>query len=206
VDGVDRVPISSIFNTNYDNNPSGWDLSENTSVPTFWDMTLYTDGTYWYTGSDAAYSISTPGTWNYLVITDDGTNILLYVNAQVGNATTVAASGYTPQGLNGDETVAGTNEVIGQRSDVENFGANAGVADVAFYNYALTPAQIQAHYLNKPSLTIAQSSGKTTLTWPVGVLLGTSDLTQPFQPVAGATSPFPIPLTNSQFFYEVVVH
>ncbi|HEV7924583.1 MAG TPA: hypothetical protein VGR14_04465, partial [Verrucomicrobiae bacterium] len=119
---------------------------------------------------------------------------------------TVAASGYTPQGLNGDETVAGTNEVIGQRSDVENFGANAGVADVAFYNYALTPAQIQAHYLNKPSLTIAQSSGQTTLTWPVGVLLGTSDLTQPFQPVAGATSPFPIPLTNSQFFYEVVVH
>lgn len=206
VDGVDRVPISSIFNTNYDNNPSGWDLSENTSVPTFWDMTLYTDGTYWYTGSDAAYSISTPGTWNYLVITDDGTNILLYVNAQVGNATTVAASGYTPQGLNGDETVAGTNEVIGQRSDVENFGANAGVADVAFYNYALTPAQIQAHYLNKPSLTIAQSSGKTTLTWPVGVLLGTSDLTQPFQPVAGATSPYPIPMTNSQFFYEVVVH
>ena len=206
VDGVDRVPLSSVFNTNYDSNPSGWNLSENTSVPTFWDMTLYTDGTYWYAGTDSAYPISTPGTWNHLVITDDGTNILLYVNAQVGNATTVAASGYSPQGVNGDETVAGTNEVIGQRSDVENFGANASMADVAFYNYALTPTQIQSHYLNQPSLTISSVNKQTTLAWPVGTLLGTPDLTQPFQPVAGALSPYPVPLTNSQYFYEVVVH
>ncbi len=93
VDGQYRVPISSMFNTNYDSNPSGWNIFENTSIPTFWDMVLYTAGTYWYTGTDSAYPISTPGTWNHLVITDDGTNILLYVNAQVGNATTVAASG-----------------------------------------------------------------------------------------------------------------
>jgi hypothetical protein len=206
VDDQYRVPMSSIFNTNYDNNPSGWNLFEDTSIPTFWDVALYTDGTYWYTGTDSAYAISTPGTWNHLVITDDGTNILLYVNAQVGNATTVAASGYAPQGLNGDESVAGTNEVIGQRSDVEYFGANAGMADVAIYNYALTPAQIQLHYLNKASLTFSQANGQTVLTWPVGVLWGTSDLTQPFKPVAGAASPYPVPLASRQFFYEVVVH
>jgi len=206
VDGAYRVPISSMFDTNGDNNDSGWNLSQNTSVPTFWDMTLYTDGTYWFTGTDSTYPISAPGTWNHLVITDDGTDILFYVNAQVGVATTVAASGYSPQGLNGDETVAGTNEVIGQRSDVEYFGANASMADVAFYNYALTPTQIQSHYLNQPSLTISSVNKQTTLTWPVGVLLGTSDLTQPFLPVAGAISPYPVPLTNSQFFYAVVVH
>ena len=31
---------------NYDNNPSGWNLFENTSIPTYWDIALYTDGTY----------------------------------------------------------------------------------------------------------------------------------------------------------------
>jgi hypothetical protein len=206
VDDQERTPISSIFNTNYDNNPSGWDLFENASIPTFWGVTLFTAGTYWYTGTDAAYPISAPGTWNHLVLTDDGTSILLYVNGQVGNATTVAASGYTPQGLNGDETVAGTNEVIGQRSDLESFGANAGMADVAIYNYALTPTQIQAHYLGRPTLVYTQANRQIVLTWPLGLLMGTTNLMQPFQPVVGATSPYPVPLDSGQFFYEVVVH
>ena len=68
VDDQYRVPMSSIFNTNYDNNPSGWSLFENTSIPTYWDMALFTDGTYWYTGTDSAYAISTPGTWNHLCL------------------------------------------------------------------------------------------------------------------------------------------
>ncbi len=205
VDGEYRVPLSSILNTNYDNNPSGWNLFENTSIPTYWDIALYTDGTYWYTGSDPAYLISTPGTWNYLVTTDDGTNILFYVNAQVGSATTVAASGFTPQGLNGDTNVAGANEVIGQRSDLEYSGANAAMADVAFYSYALTPSQIQRHYLNQAALTLTQVSGQSTLTWPVGNLLGSTNVSGPWVPITGATSPYPIPLTNSQFFYVVGV-
>ncbi|HTA28990.1 MAG TPA: LamG-like jellyroll fold domain-containing protein, partial [Candidatus Cybelea sp.] len=190
---------------NYDNNPSGWNIFENTSIPTYWDIALFTDGTYWYTGTDPAYSISTPGTWNHLAMTDDGTNILLYVNAQVGNATTVAASGYSPQGLNGDVTVAGTNEVFGQRSDLENFGANAGMADVAFYNYALTPAQIQSHYLNSPSLTLSQVNGQSILRWSVGNLLGSTNVAGPWAAVSGATSPYPIPINGSQFFYVVGV-
>ena len=135
-----------------------------------------------------------------------GTNILLYVNGRSGTPHTVAASGYTPQGLNGDRDVAGTNEVIGQRSDVEYFGANAGMADVAFYNYALTPAQIQSHYLNKQSLTLSQVNGLINLTWPIGILVGTADLTQPFLPVTGAASPYAVAAGSSQFFYKVVVH
>jgi hypothetical protein len=153
VAGQSRVPISSLFDTNYDNNNTGWILYENGSVPSYWTMVLCTGGTSQYYGSDLGDLFSTPGTWNHLVITDDGTNVLLYVNAQVGVATTVAASEYAPQGLNGDASLAGTNEVIGQTSDLTYFGANAGIEDVAFYNYALTPSQIQSHYLNRASLT-----------------------------------------------------
>jgi len=204
VAGQSRVPISSLFDTNYDNNNTGWILYENGSVPSYWTMVLCTGGTSQYYGSDLGDLFSTPGTWNHLVITDDGTNVLLYVNAQVGVATTVAASEYAPQGLNGDASLAGTNEVIGQTSDLTYFGANAGIEDVAFYNYALTPSQIQSHYLNRASLTISQVNGQIILTWPVGVLLGTSDLRQTFLPVSGAASPYIVPMGASQFFYKVL--
>jgi hypothetical protein len=131
---------------------------------------------------------------------------VLNVNAQVGSSDTVAGSGYAPQGINGDPSVAGKAEVIGQRSDVAFFGGNAGTEDVAIYNYALTPAQVQAHYLNKASLSISQVNGQTILTWPIGTLLGTSDLTKPFLPISGATSPYTVPAGSPQFFYEVVVN
>jgi hypothetical protein len=205
VDGESRVPISSLWNTNYDSSISGWNI-EYGSIPAYWTMALYTGEAPQYYGTDAADSISTPGTWNHLVITDDGTNILLYVNGHVGYATTVAASGYMPQGVNGDPSLGGTNEVIGQRSDLEDFGVNAGMEDVAFYNYALTPSQIQLHYLNRASLTFSQVSGQIILTWPAGNLLGSTNVAGPWVRVNGATSPYPVPINNSsQFFYVVGV-
>jgi hypothetical protein len=205
VDGQSRATISSILDTNGDNNNTGWIIDENGSIPAYWTVVYCTEGTSQYYGNDLGDLFSSPGTWNHLVITDDGTNLLLYVNGQVGNATTVAASAYVPQGLNGDASLAGTNEVFGQTSDLTYFGANAGMEDVAFYNYALTPSQIQSHYLNRASLTLSQVNGQTILTWPVGVLLGTSDLTKPFLPIAGAASPYAVPMGGSQFFYKVVV-
>ena len=202
------VPISFFENTNYDNSDLGWIIDQNGSIPSYWTLILGTGGPSQFYGSESIDVFSTPGAWNYLVLTDDGTNILFYVNGAVGDATTVAASGYMPQGINGDVTVGGTNEVIGQRSDFENFGGNAGTEDVAFYNYALSPAQIQTHYLNRPNptLNLSQSDGQIILTWTAGNLLGTTNLTQPFTQVAGATSPYTVPTTNSsQFFYIVAV-
>jgi hypothetical protein len=166
---------------------------------------LYNGGSGGAFQTDFGPTFPTAGTWSYLVITDDGTNIIFYVNAAVGSAISTAAAGYVPQGVNGDPSVAGENEVIGQRSDLAFFGGNAGTEDVAFYNYALTPSQIQSHFLNKASLTISQVNGQVVVTWPVGTLLGTSDLTKPFLPVAGATSPYTVPAGSPQFFYEVIV-
>ena len=206
VDGAIRVPFSSLSDTNYENNETGWNVYQFPS-PGYWVLNLFNGGSAsGYTGDDLGHSPLVAGKWYYLVITDDGNVIQLYVDGVAGSAsTTVAASGFTPQGLNGDTNVAGSDEVLGQGSDGAYNGANAGLDDVAFYNYALTPAQIQSHYLNRTSLAVSQANRETILTWPVGVLLGTSNLAQPFLPVSGATSPYIVPMTGSQFFYKVVL-
>jgi hypothetical protein len=208
-DGIDdaiRVPFSSLSDTNYEDNETGWNIYQ-FPTPGSWVLNIFNGGSgSGYTGTDE-HTPLTPGSWYHLVVTDDGNKIQLYVNGVAGGAnTTVADSGFLPQGLNGDTNVAGSEEVIGQGSDGAYNGANAGIDDVAFYNYALTPAQIQSHYLNKASLIVSQPGPQPVLTWPVGILLGTSDLSQPFTPVSGATSPYTVPLTGSQFFYKVIVH
>ena len=206
VDGVFRVPFSSLSDTNYENNETGWNIYQS-PIPAYWELNIFNGGnTAGYTGGDLGHPLA-PGAWYHLVVTDDGNVIQLYVNGVAGSAsTTVAASDFIPNGLNGDTNVAGEPEVFGQGSDGSYNGGNAAMADVAFYNYALTPAQIQLHYSNRASLTVSQVNGQIILTWPVGVLLGTSDLTQPFLPVIGAVSPYTVTTSSRQFFYKVVVH
>ncbi|MGA2751281.1 MAG: LamG-like jellyroll fold domain-containing protein [Verrucomicrobiota bacterium] len=204
VDGQFRVPISSMSNPDSGNFVSGWLIYEYGSIPSYWTMVIFNGGASGSFGTDFGDAFSTPGTWNHLVITDDGVNILFYVNGQVGSSFTVASSGYAPQGINGDPSLAGDNEVLGQRSDLAFFGGNAGTADVAFYNYALSPAQIQSHYLNKASFTYTRSGNSVTLTWPAGVLLGSSKVNGPYTPVA-TNSPYTIPAGIQQFFYQVEV-
>jgi hypothetical protein len=205
VDGQFRVPLSSMANTNSGNEDYGWLIYEYGSIPSYWTAVFYNGGSGGAFQTDFGPTFPTAGTWNYLVVTDDGTNIIFYVNAAVGSATTVAAAGYVPQGVNGDPSVAGENEVIGQRSDLAFFGGNAGTEDVAIYNYALTPAQIQSHYLTKASLNFSEVNGQAILTWPVGNLLGSTNVAGPWLPVTGAASPYTIPINSSQFFYVVGV-
>jgi hypothetical protein len=155
--------------------------------------------------SDFGHIPLTLNSWYHLALVNNGTTIQLYVNGVAGSASGPAA-GYIPDGINGDPTT-GTSapSVLAQRSDGAFFGFNGGVDEIAFYNYALSPAQIQLHYLGKAALNFSQSSGSIVLTWTAGTLLSTTDLSQPFTPVAGATSPYTIPTTGTQAFYVVGV-
>jgi len=194
-------------NTNSGNSDTGWLIYEYGSIPSYWTLVLYTGGAASAFQTDFGPTYPLAGVWTHLVVTDDGVNILFYVDGAVGSATTEAASGYLAQGINGDTSLqnGGMDEIIGQRSDYAFNGGNAGTEDVAFYNYALSPAQIQSHFLNKAQLTFTVTNGVATVIWPLGTLVGTSDLNKPFEPVTGATSPYTIPATNSQFFYAVTV-
>jgi hypothetical protein len=206
VDGVFRVPLSSMQNINFGNSVYGWLIYEYGSIPSFWTGVIYNGTASGIFGTDFNPGQNpTAGQWYYMVIADDGTNIIFYVNGKVAFATTVAASGYTPQGINGDPTIAGQPTIIGQRSDAAFFGGNAGAANVAIYNYALSPAQINLHLLNKASFSVTRSGNHMTLTWPVGTLLGSTNVTGPYTAVQGAASPYPVPTSAPQFYYRVLV-
>ncbi len=206
VDGQFRTPLASMSNKNFGNNVTGWNLYEYGNIPAYWTMVLYNGGSLSSFGTDLSNPVSVPGTWYYLVLTDDGTNIQFYINGAPGSANTsqtVAGTGYTPQGLNGDVSIAGAPEVIGQRTDGAFLGANAGVDDVAIYNYALSPGQIQNHFLNTTHVTAQTSGNNLVIRWSVGTLQSAPAVNGPYTTVSGATSPFTNSITGTQKFFRV---
>ena len=79
------------------------------------------------------------GVWWHIVGTYNGSEIRIYVNGQPGNVDPVAGNSppFTPNTVK--------NFFIGSRSDNANFFKGA-IADVAFYNYVLSRAQISNHW------------------------------------------------------------
>ncbi|MGH7968775.1 MAG: hypothetical protein ACREIC_08620, partial [Limisphaerales bacterium] len=117
--------------------------------------------------------------------------------------TTVAAAGFIPNGINGDATVSSGAEVLGQRTDGAFLGFSGAVDDVAYYNYALSPAQIHGHYAGTFALNASTSGGGTVLTWASGTLQSAPMINGTFTDVQAATSPYAIPAGTTQAFYRV---
>jgi hypothetical protein len=93
--------------------------------------------------------------------------------------------------------------VLGQRVD-DAFNPFLGSIDeVAVYNKALTPLQIQGHLLNSPAVTINASGQSAVVTWTVGALQSAPAVTGPYTAVTGATSPFTNTVTASQQFFRI---
>lgn len=89
-------------------------------------------------------------------------------------------------------------------SDARTF--NGRIDEVAFFNYALTPAQILGLYLAVPSVTLGveYADGNLTLTWPQGTLLEANAVTGPYT-TNNAASPYVVPATGAQKYYRVIV-
>jgi hypothetical protein len=98
------------------------------------------------------------GVWWHVIGTYNGSEIRLYVNGQPANQDTVAATDppFTPNTVK--------NLFIGSRSDNGNF-FNGAIADVAFYNYVLSPARISNHWSSVwTAAAITQNPGATNTT------------------------------------------
>lgn len=192
-----RSVMSSLYNYNFSAAVYGWVIYQHpNSGNGAWTLGLFNGtGGPGFFGSDFGHIPLIPGSWYHLVLTDDGTNIILYVNGVAGSArTTVAASGFIPNGINGDPTLSAGSEVLGQRGDGAFFGFSGAMDEVAFYNYALAPSQIAAHSQATPLLTITRTGASVVLAWPVGTLQSAtapggpfSDLNQP-SPYSPSTS------------------
>jgi hypothetical protein len=202
-DGNYRTVCSSMYNSNYSTALFGWLIYQHPA-------SAFTLVTYNGTGAPATFIsdfANIPlkiGSWYHLALVNDGTTVQLYVNGVAGSANG-PSSLFLPNGINGDSSLGAANSVLAQRSDLAFSGFNGGVDEVAFYNYPLSPSQIMAHYLGKASLSFSQVNGKIILTWPLGTLRGSTNVAGPYLAITGATSPYTVPITYSQFFYVVSV-
>jgi hypothetical protein len=87
---------------------------------------------------------------------------------------------------------------------------NGVMDEVAVFNYALSPAQIQmlyqyGHELSQVEIQMQQIGNSQTLTWPQGTLLQSTNLAGPWMAVPTAASSFRINPTNNSMFYRVLL-
>ena len=200
-----RTVFSSIYNFNFSTALYGWIVYQHPASA--WTLSIFNGtGGPGFFGSDFANIPLNLGSWYHLVLVNDGTTIGLYVNSVLGSAqTTVAGSGFKPNGINGDPGVQAGAEVLGQRNDNAFLAFDGGVDDVAFYNYALSPGQIRLHYLNNIKLIITKSGNNVVLTWPFGALQSAPAVSGTYTNVPGATSPLTNAPGASQKYYRVQI-
>jgi len=85
------------------------------------------------------------------------------------------------------------------------------IDDFALFTGALAESQIRtvmqgdfsAFIHPHPQLSIAQSGGRSVLTWSWGVLQGATELAGPWQDDAAARSPQAVSTVESRHFYRV---
>src|SRR5208337_4080071 len=153
------------------------------------------------------------GNWYHCVVTEDNTNWNFYINGELRSSAPVAGIDYVPNGygINPDGSAGiggddGGNTVIGERTDGA-FGTFEGAVDeAAIYNYALSPAQIYAHYINGLQLTIAKVGTNVVVTWPPeGKLQQATSARAAFADVPGASSPYTNAVSAAPKFYRARV-
>lgn len=78
---------------------------------------------------------------------------------------------------------------------------NAGVAlgEAIFQQFSVTEYQD----IVDPNLAITSQDGSIVITWDAGTLVGAPDVTGPYTPVAGATSPHPVTPSGGASFYQI---
>jgi Concanavalin A-like lectin/glucanases superfamily len=187
-----HTPISSEANPNMGANLTGWNIYQH--VAGVWTWNIFNGGP---NGSFTSEFVDNPivaGTWYYMVLTDDGTNMNWYSNGRLVLTESVKGVGFVQNGINGDPNNAAGPLTIGVRSDGVFGDWDGGVGDVAVYNYVLNPQQIQDHFLNTTRLTAVQYGTNVVITWGVGTLQTSTNVAGPYIDVSGApTSPY----TNS---------
>ena len=87
---------------------------------------------------------------------------------------------------------------------------NGVMDEVAVFNHALTPGQIEqlyenGHELSQVQIGLQKSGGNLNLTWPQGTLLQSPDVTGPWSAVSGISSQFTVQPTNQSMFYRVLL-
>jgi hypothetical protein len=172
--------------------PIGWLLYQQPNHT--WAWVLFADNWVSSFVGDPLDTIQA-NTWYHVVLQYDGAMFQIYVNGRL-----TVSQAY-------DIFVPNRNGAInlGWRSDNDWKPFAGAIDDVAFYNKALTPEQIQAHYLASVRLTMTRSGDNVILSWPFGTLQQADTVPGDFAPLSGATSPYTNAPGISPKFYRVKV-
>jgi len=87
---------------------------------------------------------------------------------------------------------------------------NGVMDEVAVFNEALTPTQVEqlyenGHELSQVQIGLQMSGANLTLSWPQGTLLQATNLAGPWSALANAALPFVVTPTNSAAFFRVLL-
>jgi hypothetical protein len=207
-DGNDyRTALSSMWNVG-GVGPTGWLLYQQGNNT--WAWVPY--GGFWANVflPDTTETI-VANQWYYMVLTYDGTTFTLYVNGIARTSGTYSGfcqNGNVPSGGAGsyNYNYGGSGPlVLGWRSDT-GFNPFAGTLDdVAVYNKALTPQQVQTHFENTVRLTVTRSGSNVVLSWPFGTLQSAPAVTGTYTNMPSATSPYTNALSQAKTFYRLKV-
>jgi hypothetical protein len=213
------VNYQAILSSEYNRYPyayNGWYLYQQPTANDFVFVPQPGNGFITATPDDPANSDQiVAGNWYHVVITDDTTNFAVYINGELRASFPVAGDQFIPNGdgVNPDGNAAlnsidaaddGANFVIGERTD-GLFPFSGTVDDTAVYQYALSPQQITSHYADAALLTIAKAGANVALTWPVGILQASTNVSGVFTNVASATSPYTNAANGTALFYRLQV-
>ncbi|HEX3798277.1 MAG TPA: LamG-like jellyroll fold domain-containing protein [Verrucomicrobiae bacterium] len=111
-------------------NTSGWNFYQSPGPASAWILNVHQKGIFSQTGAISLLQ------WYHLAVTFDGTNFVFYVNGLPFS--TSPGTGYIAN--------PGTDEFIGSGASTGQLPYTGGADEAAIYGYALTPAQILAHY------------------------------------------------------------
>ena len=154
---------------------------------------------------NASGNIPPNSTWQHVVGICDELNgfVRLYVNG-VSNANATISGGIQ---MGTSPISIGSRQPNFRYSYTNNFIGS--IDEVAIYNYALSAAQIQNHYITGTNPVVqlyAQKSGANVmLLWSPGTLQASATVNGTYTNVPGATSPYLITPSPARQFYRVKV-
>ena len=100
-----RTPIASEANPgNGGVNLSGWNIYQH--VESYWTWNIFNGGPNGSFTSEFVDHPVNPGQWYHMVLTDDGTNMVWFVNDRLVFSTTVSAVAFVQNGINGDNNTS----------------------------------------------------------------------------------------------------
>ena len=131
-----------LFNRVTAGNRSGWVFFQR-DPSTGWDFRMY-NGSGSTVGLELTGGVNAQDAWSHVVAVWNGTSPTLFVNGVLADDTVTGAGGYNAS--------TSATFTIGSYDDGAN-AFNGAMDEVAFYNAALSPAQILSHFNTASSST-----------------------------------------------------